>query len=1127
MREQVVQRLTAKNKLIRKDGKLVHRLYAGIVHHRWNGDWEDFDSDIKPKNELKVLKGWKGSKEVEGGCEGFFTGFWFNDKTKDNKHLISVQSPGIEGDVLGGSWINLKLKDVNGNVKGKVKQEPGTNKGNKYVEYKSLFGTGQDAVDVTHHPFGIGVKTFYKLHSKNSQQEFIYTVKLPNGFSLNENLSVVDAEGKACFWLAGIYPATDAEGKICKRAYKVIRLDEKEGDFWKIKVEPTERGKKWLEEEAVYPIMVDPTIVATTDTGHIESYSGASWAEARSGNDMYTYNNINVNTYFPVGAWYCMRGLLRFDTSILSADPIGSAKLYIMPSIKWDDDGTIHFDRIADYGSLDIGDWGQTSLYNEGSVSVVSLTEDAWYSRDINDLAGINVSGHTAYWLREDHDKNNIDGADVVTKDYGVDFYGAYDADAPYLEVSQGIEILESVSIAENLGIVIPELFINALDNIDIIEIAMNPIFMEADDSVAITEDVSLHFPELNIDINDEISIDEYADLKDPLFLNGLKLWLDASDEATVILNGGGVETWKDKSVNGDDITEATPDEQPDYAIAEFNGLNALFFDGLKNRLAGDVGVPWSGECTMFAVYRSTDIEMSYNDALFTSSETAGVGVIEFGNANDNIGFRIYNQAGVRRVERIAPFSAGEVDVLSLGTIVCAEGVNAEVRTYFAGGLNVTATDNGELLPRFDRYKVGQNVGNKEWEGYACEIIVYDRLLSDSDREYVENYLMAKWGVEKALFYVENIGVTENVNVSLDVLNVDVAELSGLLVTEHVDVIDLVVEIGVVADFVGISEDVSVVLPELNVLEGDTISIVEDADMLLDVLNADVFTSILASEDVVASLDVLNFDVLEPFHVLITESVVVTDLVVEVGVVTEIIPVAEFAGLSLTELNFGAYDTADITEDVSIFVTELFAEAHDDIAVDEYATVFDIVIELFAFDLASATDVVITTFGMEAGDGVTIQDGALSDYISMAEDTTILIPELNVSEHDNVAIEEYANVLDIIVELGVFDDISVIEFATVFDIIVELYAQDIVSVVEDFGILIPLHRIVVDDGILVSEYVQVLDLIIELFAYEAILIVENFEYIVVSLDLYPKLFDASPRKRIFETEKITRFEVTL
>jgi len=70
-------------------------------------------------------------------------------------------------------------------------------------------------------------------------------------------------------------------------------------------------------------------------------------------------------------------------------------------------------------------------------------------------------------------------------------------------------------------------------------------------------------------------------------------LWFDAADASSVTLSGSDVSQWDDKSGNTRHATQATGGNQPDYILAEQNGLNVIRFDGSTEFFNLGTGLDW------------------------------------------------------------------------------------------------------------------------------------------------------------------------------------------------------------------------------------------------------------------------------------------------------------------------------------------------------------------------------------------------------------------------------------------------------------------------------------------------------------------------------------------------------
>jgi len=218
---------------------------------------------------------------------------------------------------------------------------------------------------------------------------------------------------------------------------------------------------------------------------------------------------------------------------------------------------------------------------------------------------------------------------------------------------------------------------------------------------------------------------------------NGLRLWLDADDASTITLNGSNVSAWADKSGNILNVEQTTPANQPVYNLNSMNGRNTVEFDGDNDYLDRDI-VNWQGPMTFFLVYKSTETQSEF-DSWFCndSSETPDTSFQVNYNASDTLGIR------VGATEYSIEQSSGNrlPTVLS----ITADGANS-LKGYINGLKTLDQTLGSVFNPLFDFYAVGRNRNNDSYtEGLVAEILLYDRVLSTSERYEVEAYLADKW----------------------------------------------------------------------------------------------------------------------------------------------------------------------------------------------------------------------------------------------------------------------------------------------------------------------------------------------------------------------------------------------
>jgi hypothetical protein len=238
----------------------------------------------------------------------------------------------------------------------------------------------------------------------------------------------------------------------------------------------------------------------------------------------------------------------------------------------------------------------------------------------------------------------------------------------------------------------------------------------------------------------------------------GLQLWLDASDPlgtGAVPSNGTSLATWKDKSSNN---YNAVASGNPVVQRNSLNSLPGIGFLGNVNTSAIDyytVPIPagtFSNAMTIFVVYKNT-ADKGYNALLTRSRPGHNLGAPDIYNG----GFILDNSS--------SPTTFNGYDMPSVYTtnpslfeLTIDQGADA-VYNWLAGtAQNVSSQSyNTPLTPSTadannDTLYIGTRADNNtSFQGVFYEILVYNTVLSTSEREEVEGYLAWKWGLEAQL----------------------------------------------------------------------------------------------------------------------------------------------------------------------------------------------------------------------------------------------------------------------------------------------------------------------------------------------------------------------------------------
>ena len=227
-----------------------------------------------------------------------------------------------------------------------------------------------------------------------------------------------------------------------------------------------------------------------------------------------------------------------------------------------------------------------------------------------------------------------------------------------------------------------------------------------------------------------------------PSSLPGCQLWLDATDNSSLVMDGTNVTTWRDKSGNGYHMNTLTPTAAwtgsavyPTIGTS-INGLQTVNFipqsglkqsttlDGVKNlfwvgRIAAPVG---TGDQSWFLLGHDTD----YN-------------------------WHGYPYGGKFIDDRFAQSGIYNASPASLFT----NDPNAITNATFKN-VNMPSPPNVFLLSvagitgttRYQGICYDRNA-NPGWCGDLAEVIIFNSALTTAQRQAVEGYLAHKWGINK------------------------------------------------------------------------------------------------------------------------------------------------------------------------------------------------------------------------------------------------------------------------------------------------------------------------------------------------------------------------------------------
>lgn len=242
-----------------------------------------------------------------------------------------------------------------------------------------------------------------------------------------------------------------------------------------------------------------------------------------------------------------------------------------------------------------------------------------------------------------------------------------------------------------------------------------------------------------------------------PSSIDGLKLWLDATYEASMFTTEGGstivsadsdpVGRWEDRSGNGNHCTQSTAGAIPAYRTNIQATNPAIQFDGGDVLYAASKALPLKTSTT-FIVAR--EVSQASDCGVFALTPSSGYDidnvaawVITTGSGSGRALLYSKNTTATIAGDNEFPWVILEVVMDGTNSRLRINGGTEEVGTNGVASSN--ATSSGYLIA--GRYWNGAIMATNRLNGYFGEIINYDSALSSGDKTLVREYLATKWGI--------------------------------------------------------------------------------------------------------------------------------------------------------------------------------------------------------------------------------------------------------------------------------------------------------------------------------------------------------------------------------------------
>jgi hypothetical protein len=234
--------------------------------------------------------------------------------------------------------------------------------------------------------------------------------------------------------------------------------------------------------------------------------------------------------------------------------------------------------------------------------------------------------------------------------------------------------------------------------------------------------------------------------------MSGLKVWLQA--DSLGLSDGTAVSSWTDISGNGFNAAQATGGQQPVFKTAIRNGKPIVRFDGTDDVLGlsgSALGIFNNiGGGTVFVVCSDTNNAAGaagHYSVVFSSGTTGNRIVLLTKETVSQISSKGKRLDADANIFSTATYSAGfhvltaNADWSGNSNQLFVDGVGATATAYSGGG-NTSATNSV-----FAGVGANTAVGANAFPGDIAEVLVFNRVLTATERNQVHGYLGSKYNI--------------------------------------------------------------------------------------------------------------------------------------------------------------------------------------------------------------------------------------------------------------------------------------------------------------------------------------------------------------------------------------------
>lgn len=222
-----------------------------------------------------------------------------------------------------------------------------------------------------------------------------------------------------------------------------------------------------------------------------------------------------------------------------------------------------------------------------------------------------------------------------------------------------------------------------------------------------------------------------------PNNITGLTLWLN-NDPTTITMSGANrVSEWRDSSGNLNHFTQATGGNQPLYVANGINGQNGVYFDNNRTDFLNCTFVSSLSQIFTIITVWNLDVNSTRSvPVLYDAVSVASSRVVQYWSGDK---IDVGSPTPINAYTKTRPFGLIQnlVEFNSTSTKVYENGILKN--TINTGVSDLTALRLGNLR--------GAPSSIYQLSGYICEQIIYNKQLSESEKNLINDYVNLKYGL--------------------------------------------------------------------------------------------------------------------------------------------------------------------------------------------------------------------------------------------------------------------------------------------------------------------------------------------------------------------------------------------